>query len=345
MTYPIYQHAVKTRRDHPASLPLSQYTQQTDPSQYLPDEALADAVNVALMLGQPLLLTGEPGTGKTQLAYHVAWQLGFPQPLKFETKSASVSRDLFYHYNYLAHFHAAHNQENTQTKVNSLDYLTYNALGLAILLANERETVKDFLPSEFDDDLHRHFPANGHWQAFSWDAPKRCVVLIDEIDKAPQDFPNDILNEVEAMYFRIPELGNSRVCADPTLKPVLILTSNSEKHLPDAFLRRCIYYNIPFPDQDRLQEIINTRIGDFADNDPFLEKALDFFMTLRKPESGLRKKPSTAELLNWISFLRLKYPDVANPLNSPKTLELSCLIKSKEDLQAANRVVKNYWKA
>ncbi|MCP4698035.1 MAG: MoxR family ATPase [Gammaproteobacteria bacterium] len=339
MGFPYYSHKRKTRCEQPMQLPLSQYATQTDPRGYLPDPALADAVNVALMLGQPLLLTGEPGAGKTQLAYHAAWQLGFPQPLKFETKSTVTARDLFYFYNHLAHFHAAQSRDSKQK--DNIAYLTYNALGLAILLANRREEVSQFLPPDFDAELRRHFPETECWPSFDWNEPKRCVVLIDEIDKAPQDFPNDILNEVEAMYFRIPELDNRRICAEPKLKPVLILTSNSEKHLPDAFLRRCIYYNIPFPEQKRLEEIISTRLGGFDDNDPFLSDALKLFFRLRDPAEGLRKRPSTAELLNWLSSLRGMYPDSANPLSEPAAVSrtLGCLIKSQEDQETAERII------
>src|SRR5262249_11440488 len=140
--------------------------------------------------------------------------------------------------------------------------------------------------------------------------PRRSVVLIDEIDKAPRDFPNDLLNEVETMHFRVPELGNALIASDPGSPPILVITSNSEKHLPDAFLRRCIYYHIPFPGRERLSRIIEARLGRFAGRaEGFLPDALDIFDRLREPAVGLRKKPATAEVLSWLAALRALAPE------------------------------------
>src|SRR5262249_5197155 len=161
------------------------------------------------------------------------------------------------------------------------------------------------------------------------------VVLIDEIDKAPRDFPNDLLNEVEGMFFRIPELGNARVAADPALAPILVITSNSERNLPDAFLRRCVYYHIPFPDRERLERIVDARLGRNAGRgEPFLDDALDLLGRLRDPSSGLRKRPATAELLGWLAALRDIAPELDNPLvDAPDLAEktLNVLIKTAED--------------
>lgn len=304
----------KTPPKQPVELPPSRQKTQTRPEAYLPDEGLVKAVNVALLLGQPLLLTGEPGTGKTQLAYSLAYQLGLEEPLKFETKSTSTARDLFYIYDSLGRFHAAQLGEKDKP---SVDYLTYNALGKAIILTNPVETVKDYLPSDF-----------------SYTEPRRSLVLIDEIDKAPHDFPNDILNEIENLYFRIPELGNVTIKSAENMQPILILTSNSEKSLPEAFLRRCIYYDVPFPDENRLKEIITARLGSFSSSD-FLNQALKIFFQLR---GGLHKKPSTAELLNWLMVLRDKYPYVDNPIaDHPNCVQdtLSSLVKLAEDQKIA----------
>jgi MoxR-like ATPase len=279
----------------------SDQTTADDPASYKPDEGLVNAVNVALLLGKPLLLTGEPGTGKTQLAYSVAWELSAKgllpatsaRVLKFETKSTSASRDLFYTFDVLARFHAAHSGGSED----NLDYLTFGALGEAILQAQEKSDALRWLPPGF---VH--------------DGPRRSVVLIDEIDKAPRDFPNDLLNEIEDLYFRIPELQNARIGGSDVIadvyRPIIFLTSNSEKNLPDPFLRRCIYYHIPFPDRERLHEILLARLASVGGiGGPLIEEAIDFFLQLRN-EGTLKRKSSPAELIHWLVFLLTKE---ANP--------------------------------
>lgn len=316
----------KRRSPGELKLPTSRRARQIDPAGYKPDKGLADAVNVALMLGQPLLLTGEPGTGKTQLANSIAWELGFDPPLMFETKSTNSARDLFYTYDTLSRFHAAQTGEGSQK---SLDYVTYNALGIAILRSNDEAEVRQWLPEGFEHGGRR-----------------RSIVLIDEVDKAPRDFPNDLLNEVEGMYFKVPELGNVRIAADEEMRPILIITSNSEKHLPDAFLRRCIYYNIPFPGKDRLRDIVLTRIGSF-DGETLLSDSLDFFARLREPNSGLRKKPATAELIAWLIALRERGMELGKPLKSDPEIAastLSTLVKSVEDQTIAQTVLTDWLK-
>lgn len=298
----------------PVDLPQPSKAKQLDPAGYLMDESLVDAVNVALLLSQPLLVTGEPGTGKTQLAYRVAWELGLGQPLRFDTKSGSTARDVLYRYDTLSRFHAANTNSGSQ---NNLDYLTYEPLGKAIILSRKREDVEKKLP-----------------RTFKHTGPRRSVVLIDEIDKAARDFPNDLLLEVEALRFYIPEL-NDDVEADPKLRPVLVLTSNSEQNLPDAFLRRCIYYHIPLPERTRLAEIVRSRLPDISppqESSLLLDSALDFFQEVRGLE--LRKPPSTAELLNWLQTLQ-KYgiPQNSKVTEAPDPLRksLSTLAKTQED--------------
>jgi MoxR-like ATPase len=305
---------------------ITYWRKTNDPSGYIADAGLVDAVNVALVLGQPLLLTGEPGTGKTQFAHSLAWELGFRPPLIFETKSTSTARDLFYTYDTVGRFHSAQTGDGSQ---NSVDYLTYNALGAAILRANDEGDVAPWLP-----------------QGFVHGGRQRSVVLIDEIDKAPRDFPNDILNEVEEMFFKVPELKNIRFAADSDMRPILILTSNSEKHLPDAFLRRCVYYNIPFPDRDRLMEIIASRIHGFGNGDGtvsdigevMMEDALDYFAELRQPATGLHKRPATAELLGWLAFLLEAGAEIDKPLLRQRKVvqsSLSALVKGAADQSVA----------
>lgn len=262
------------------------------PWAYQPSPELVEAMNVALILGKPLLLTGEPGAGKTCFAFSVAWELGFGPPLKFEAKSDSTARDLFYQFDLLGLFKAA------QTGIGSrdpLDHITYNALGLAMIYSLERGQLADLIPPDFEPWTQR-----------------RSVVLIDELDKAPRDFPNDILNELECMYFKIPELNHAgdgksrraRIDAAPSMRPIVIITSNSEKQLPAPFMRRCIYYDLPFPGRNQgetLGQIVQKRLGHaLAEKDPLLEDALDLFYHLR---TQLSRPPATAELMDWLRVL------------------------------------------
>lgn len=296
---------------------------------YVADQPLVDAVNAALLLGQPLLLTGEPGTGKTQLAYSVGRELGYPV-LKFETKSTSVARDIFYTYDTLRRFHDA----QLRVERDSIDYITYNELGVAILLSQPKEKYARWFP-----------PALEH------PGQKRSIVLIDEVDKAPRDFPNDLLNEIEGMYFRIPELGmgvGERIEADKKLRPIIFITSNSEKSLPDAFLRRCAYYDIPFPDRERLIEIVLSHIPAFQSNRPaWLDDALALFLKMRPLSRGLDKRPATAELLNWIRYLRKTDITDHERLRQRKDLVLSglsILFKSNSDVERSESILDEWQK-
>lgn len=292
------------------------------PETYHASDGLRKAVNVAISLGQPLLVTGEPGTGKTQLATSVAHELELAL-FKFHTQTTSVAKDLFYVYDTLHHFQDA----RMQSELIKEKYVTYNAFGLAILLACSENDCQKFDPNEKEyipKELKR--PSS------------RSVVLIDEIDKAPRDLPNDILNDILTMSFSVKETGKT-FQADDAFRPIIILTSNSEKNLPEPFLRRCVFYHIEFPDNKRLETIIKNHMGQLS---PFMENllpnAIEEFQKIRD-DMNLRKKPATAECIAWLTLLDQLFekdqsidfnnltPEQADSLS----LSYSVIAKCKED--------------
>jgi MoxR-like ATPase len=258
---------------------------------YLADPQLVAAVNTALIVEQPLLVTGEPGTGKTALAWSVTTELGLGPVLDFHTRSDHQARDALYEVDYLLRFYHAQVHDERASKPEL--YVKWNALGEAI----RSET--------------------------------RRLVLIDEIDKAPRDFPNDLLDEIDQMSFTVPELSAKFIA---THRPVVIITSNSERQLPDPFLRRCVFHRIEFPDADRLQAILAERLGHLQLSDRLITSVVRRFEEVRLLP-GLEKKPATGELIAWAKVLRATNVDVGviDELPLRELPSTAALVKTEQD--------------
>ncbi|MCW5828524.1 MAG: MoxR family ATPase [Deltaproteobacteria bacterium] len=253
---------------------------------YVASTELSAIVDVAVVLGRPLLIKGEPGTGKTQLAHEVARSLGKPF-FVWNIKSTSKAREGLYTY----------------------------------------DTVARLNDSRFGDrdirDIRQYIKLGPLGQAFA--SHEQSVLLIDEIDKAELEFPNDLLQELDEMSFDIPETGE-RIQAK--VRPIVIITSNAEKELPDAFLRRCVFHYIAFPEPPLMEEIV--RLHHPGIEKKLLDAALRRFYEIRDL-ANLRKKPSTSELIDWLQCL------VRGGLN-PGDLEkdfpyLGVLLKKQQDQQ------------
>ncbi|WP_323043099.1 MoxR family ATPase [Gemmobacter sp.] len=225
---------------------------------YVATEDLTVAVNAAVTLQRPLLVKGEPGTGKTELARQVAQALGLPM-LEWHVKSTTRAQQGLYEYD-------------------AVSRLRDSQLG--------DERVKD---------VKNYIRKGKLWQAF--EAEGRVVLLIDEIDKADIEFPNDLLQELDRMEFYVYETGETIRARQ---RPIVIITSNNEKELPDAFLRRCFFHYIRFPDMDTMRRIVAVHFPDIKD--AVLTTALTQFYELRD-QPGLKKKPSTSEVLDWLKLL------------------------------------------
>ena len=267
---------------------------QQDAPRFRPGDALKTAIHTALAVGEPLLLTGEAGTGKTQAAYFVAHTLGLGEVLHFQVKSGSTAQDLLYRFDHVGYFREANLSKDTTTPPpDKMDFITKGEL----------------------------------WQALEADTPR--VLLIDEIDKAPRDFPNDLLHELDQMTFKVAELrqGDKEFVVgggDNHVRPLVFITSNSERRLPEAFLRRCTFHHIKF-DAALLADIMYAHADDFKLlSDDFLANAMRRFLKLR--EQHLRKVPATGEFLVWLRVMALA------AVTDPQTLQV-LLAKLQDDDQ------------
>ncbi len=265
---------------------IKDFNKFTGTDQYIVSPALQDVVNVSIALGRPLLVKGEPGTGKTLLAHNIAKGLG-KELIVWNIKSTTKAQDGLYVY-------------DTVQRLNDSRFGTGDV-----------------------SDIKRYIHLGKLGQAFA--SEEQVVLLIDEVDKADIEFPNDLLNELDEMSFYIPET-NETITAKH--RPIVIITSNSEKELPDAFLRRCVFHYIEFPDMELMREIVKVHFPDLEKK--LLKEVLTRFYWLREID-GFRKKPSTSELLDWIAALLaggIKPEQVAKELPFA-----GALIKKEQDIE------------
>ncbi len=265
---------------------------------YIASGPLVDAVNCAIALGRPLLIKGEPGTGKTVLAGHVAEGLGMPM-LQWHIKSTTKAADGLYVY-------------DTVQRLNDSRFGTGDVA-----------------------DIGRYIKLGPLGRSFA--APERIVLLIDEVDKADLEFPNDLLRELDEMRFSIIETNEEIVAKE---RPVVLITSNNEKELPDAFLRRCFFHFIRFPDADTMTRIVGVHFPELKRE--LLSEALNAFYKLREVP-GLKKKPSTSELLDWLKLLLAEdIPPEALRTDDPrKSLPpmYGALLKNEQDVHLFEQLI------
>jgi MoxR-like ATPase len=269
---------------------------------YLPDEELKEAVNLAIYLKRPLLIKGEPGGGKTRLARAVAYELGLPYE-SWHIKSISRAHDGLYIYDTVGRLRDAHLAAAGQLR------------GEEAARANDPTTYIHWGP------LGRAFQNK-----------KRTVVLIDEIDKADIDFPNDLLLELDERRFVVEETGQP-IQAKPGMEPIVFITSNDEKDLPDAFLRRCLFCYVRFPDKKRLAEIVQAHFPDASGKlvTAAIERFWELREEMRKARGEVGKKVSTSELIDWFRVLRSNPEDEALKKLNGRLPYASVLLKSWDD--------------
>jgi MoxR-like ATPase len=263
---------------------------------YVATEDLIVAVNAAVTLQRPLLVKGEPGTGKTELARQVATALDMPL-IEWHVKSTTKAQQGLYEYD-------------------AVSRLRDSQLGDARV-----------------NDVRNYIRKGKLWQAF--EAEGRVVLLIDEIDKADIEFPNDLLQELDRMEFHVYETGET---VRALHRPVVIITSNNEKELPDAFLRRCFFHYIRFPDADTMAAIVRVHFPDIKDK--LLTAALTQFFALREVP-GLKKKPSTSEVLDWLRLLLaedMAPEDLQRDAKSSLPRLYGALLKNEQDVQLFERL-------
>jgi MoxR-like ATPase len=263
---------------------------------YIATADLSVAVNAAVALERPLLVKGEPGTGKTELARQVALSLGLPI-LEWHIKSTTKAQQGLYEYD-------------------AVSRLRDSQLGDARV-----------------NDVANYIRRGKLWQAFA--AEGRVVLLIDEIDKADIEFPNDLLQELDRMEFHVYETGET---VRARHRPVVIITSNNEKELPDAFLRRCFFHYIRFPDHDTMRRIVQVHFPDIRES--LLTTALTQFYELRETP-GLKKKPSTSEVLDWLKLLLaedLTPEDLRREGKNALPKLHGALLKTEQDLHLFERL-------
>jgi MoxR-like ATPase len=265
---------------------------------YLASPKLANAVNMAIVLRRPLLLKGPPGCGKTRLAKSIQHELGLDHLYEWYVKSTSRARDGLYTIDMVRRLQDAQAGDRRAQRLTS--YIKFGPLGEAIRLGRE------------------------------------CVVLIDEIDKADLDFPNDLLRELEEKKMTVEELGRTYETAEP---PIVVITSNDEKELPDAFLRRCLFYYIDFPGEEELSEIVRLNTPDLNIDSRLIELAIKRLNDFRAAGS-YRKSPATSELIDWVRVLHHWGVEVSALAGLERLTELpfwEVLFKYRQDVQQIAR--------